>query len=38
MQQEYDEYCYNLKISKLDVEKSKAGEFKELKNDSRLES
>ncbi|KAL4456937.1 hypothetical protein ABPG74_014575 [Tetrahymena malaccensis] len=36
MRQEYDEYCYNLKISKLDVEKIKSNDFKEMAADSKL--
>ncbi|EAR99426.2 chitin synthase (macronuclear) [Tetrahymena thermophila SB210] len=36
MRQEYDEYCYNLKISKLDVEKIKSNDFKEMNSDSKL--
>lgn len=38
MRQEYDEYCYNLKISKIDVEKIKSNDFKEMVMDNRLMS
>lgn len=38
MKQEYDDYCYMLKISKLDVEKIKENEFKEIKHDPKLEN